>query len=390
MRSKKQNSIRQHNDHFQTGMLVFVMLFVTISLFAQSSVIGLRFNGQNVRTANTTVMPPGGGGSVPQINMGDRLNSGTRLIIPPNTIVILQSPGGKQVCSSTQGKTMEYTVKITSNGENHSVRGTGAQVISSVNKSVGYNYRVNNGKGTTTAAKGTEFTFTDMSTGNNEKAIITTEEGSINIIDNVPVRINGQSAPTNKRGEPITQAVSHFQSAGEQQYTSSNRPIDYAGYSQAISIIGAEVYSIEDPEERADNLLCLGDLYMDFEQPNNAIEPFYQAKLIFEEFYGSDDLSTIEAVISLSEALAHSGKTNDANAWLGNAYQMLQELAAFNVEDLQYLQELEYFEDEDHEAYDAICDELAEIYGLLGWAYEITGDIATSDQYYEAMDNACN
>lgn len=373
-----------------TLLLFCMLLFSMNALFAQSSVIGLRFNGQNVNSANTTVMPPGNGGSKSQINVGDQLQSGTRLIIPPNTIVVLQSPGGKQVCSSTTGKTMEYTVSITSNGENHTVRGSGAQVSSTVKKAVGYNYRVNNGRGTTSAARGTEFTFTDMSHGDNEKASITTQEGSINIIDQVPVHIGGQSAPTNKRGEPVTKAVSRTQSQGDAQYTSSNIPVNYDDYSQAIQFISDEINAIEDPEERADNLLCLGDLYMDFEQPQNAINPYHQAYQIFNDYYGEEDLYTLEAVISLSEALAHSGDVDNANQWIGNAYNILQELAAYNVEDLQYLSELEYVDEYDQEAYAVICEELSEIYGLLGWAYEITGDTVTSDQYYGAMENPCD
>lgn len=373
------------------ALLSLCMLVLSMNaLFAQSSVIGLRFNGQNVNSANTTVMPPGNGGSKPQINMGDKLQSGTRLIIPPNTIVVLQSPAGKQVCSSTTGKTMEYTVSISSNGEIHTVKGAGAQVSSTVKKTVGYNYRVNNGKGTTSAARGTEFTFTDMSHGNNEKANITTQEGSINIIDQVPVQIGGETVANNKRGEPITKAVSRTQSQGDAQYTSSDIPIKYDDYSEAIQLISDEINTIEDPDERADNLLCLGDLYMDFDQANNAIDPFNQAYQIFNAYYGPDDLYTLEAVISLSEALANSGDVDNANQWLENAVNILQELVAYNVEDIQYLSELEYVTEYDQEAFDAICEELSEIYGLLGWAYEITEDTETSDQYYEAMENPCD
>ncbi len=360
------------------------------SLFSQSSVLGLRFNGQNVRSANATVMLPGKGGRNPQINIGDRLVSGTRLIIPSNTIVILRSPAGIQECSSTKGKTMEYTVSMTSKGENHTVRGAGAQVKSSVNKSVGYNYRVNNGRGTTSAARGTEFTFTDMSEGQNEQAFITTQEGTINIIDKVPIQIYGKNSATNKRGEPLTKAVSRLQSAGEEQYTSNDYPLKYADYAQAISQIGAEINSIEDPEERADNLLCLGDLYMDFEQPENAIDPFYQAMLIFEDYYGYDDLDTIEAQLSWAEALGYTGRKSEAIELLNNANQLLLELADWNIEDLEYIESLEYIDDEDNEAYDVICEELSEIYGLLGWVYEIAGDQATSDLYYLEMENECN
>ncbi|MCZ6594214.1 MAG: tetratricopeptide repeat protein [Bacteroidetes bacterium] len=389
MRTKKNIIIEQHTKLFGTFLFFVVLLLNTISLFAQSSVIGLRFNGQNVLSANVTVMPPGKGGSRAQINKGDGLISGTRLIIPPGTTVILQSPGGKQICSSTKGKTMEYTVKITPKSENHFVRGKGAQVKSTVTKSVGYNYRVNNGRGTTSAARGTEFTFTDMSEGNNEQAIITTEKGSINIIDKVPVTIGGKSTATNKRGKPLTKAVSRIQNEGDGLFTSSNYPVDYDDIAQAISYVADEINFIEDPEARADNLLCLGDLFMDYNQPQNAIDPFSQAMLIFEDYYGEEDLDALEAKLSFAEALVESGNQEQANLALNSANEILQELVEINIEDLNYITELEYIEPEDDEAYEVICDELMEIYGLLGWVYEIADDEATSNQYYNAMENGC-
>ena len=335
-------------------------------------------------------MPPQGqGASRTQIKKGDNLISGTRLIIPSGTTVVLQSPGGKQFCSSTRGKNIEYTVKITAKGENHTARGKGAQVKSIVTKSVGYNYRVNNGRGTTTAARGTEFTFTDMSDNNNEQAIVSTEEGSINIVDKVPVTIGGNSSVTNKRGKPLTKAVSRIQNVGDDSFTSSDYPVDYDDYTQAISIMANEIEYIEDPDEKADNLLFLGDLYMDNNQPQNAIKPFKEAMLIFEDYYGDEDLDTLEAKLSLAEALAQSGNMNQASSVLNSANEILQSLVKFNIEDLNYIADLEYIEPEDDEAYDAICEELQEMYGLLGWVFEISGDLKTSDQYYNDMNNGC-
>ena len=284
---------------------------------------------------------------------------------------------------------MEYTVKITAKSENHFARGQGAQVKSIVTKSVGYNYRVNNGRGTTTAARGTEFTFTDMSEGNTEKAIITTEEGSINIVDKVPVTIGGNSNATNKRGKPLTKAVSRIQSVGDQSFTSSDFPVDYDDYTQAISTMANEIDYIEDPDEKADNLLFLGDLYMDNNQPQNAISPFNEAMSIFEDYYGIEDLFTLEAKLSLAEALAQSGNVDRAMTELNMANDILNSLAEFNIEDLNFIADLEYIEPEDDEAYDVICEELQEIYGLLGWVYEISGDLTTSDKYYNAMKNGC-
>ncbi|MEH6408636.1 MAG: hypothetical protein V7767_15270 [Leeuwenhoekiella sp.] len=251
---------------FRTSFLLAFLLLNTIPLLAQNSVVvNLSFNGQIVDSANTTIIFPDNGGSKAQINKGDNLSSGTRLIIPNGTKILLQSPGGRQAVSSTKGNTMEYMVQITPKGENHSVKGNGAQIKSSVTKSVEYNYRVNNGRGTTSAARGTEFTFTDMSEGNHEEAFITTEEGSINIIDKLPVTIGGNSDTHNKRNEPLTQAVSRVQNQGDEVFTSSDEPLNYEDYAEAIRQVSEIIYSIEDPEERADNLLFLGDLYMDDE-----------------------------------------------------------------------------------------------------------------------------
>lgn len=390
MKSKTHNFVVKRTKLLQTFLFLFAMFFNSVLLVAQSKVSDLIVNRQSLSSANVTVIPPQGrGASRTQINKGDNLISGTRLIIPPGTTVILQSPGGKQFCSSTRGKTMEYTVKITAKGENHFVRGKGAQVKSIVAKSVGYNYRVNNGRGTTAAARGTQFTFTDMSEGNNEQAIVTTEEGSINIVDKVPVTIGGNSSVTNKRGKPLTKAKSRIQNEGDESFTSSDAPIDYDDYAQAISLMANEIQYIEDPDEKADNLLFLGDLYMDNNQPQNAINPFKEAMLIFEDYYGEEDLDSLEAQLSFAEALALSGYQDEARSELNKANEILQELVKFNIEDLNYIADLEYVDPEDDEAYDVICEELQEFYGLLGWVFEIAGDLPTSDKYYAAMNNSC-
>ncbi|MAZ26251.1 MAG: hypothetical protein CL868_04120 [Cytophagaceae bacterium] len=349
---------------------------------------GLRYNGQNVMTANATVIPPQDGSTMPQINVNDKLASGTRIIVPPHTMISLQSPAGNQLISSTSGKSMEYTVKMTDKGENHTVRGLGAQIKSTVTKSVSYNYRVNNGRGTTSAARGTEFTFTDMSQANHEEAIITTEEGAINIIDKMPVNIAGHTN-TNERGEPLTKAVSQMQYANSGTYTSSDAYIEYDNLEDAVAQIVGEVYSIEDPEERADNLLFLGDLYMELEEYEKAIKPYQDAMEILEAYYGFEDLYTVDAVISFAQAIGHAGIEKEADDLLNSVLEYLKALEESDIEDLQYISELEYLEDEDHEAYDIICGELMDVFGLLGWVYDIYGDTVTSDQYYKNMQQGC-
>jgi hypothetical protein len=382
MKSKTQN--------FSTCLSTILFFLITIInvavMDAQSKITSIRFNGQNVSTANTTVMPPGQS-SRPQINTGDVLPSGTRLIIPYGVVLILQSPGGRQICGSTiQGKSMDYTVKITSQGESHTVRGQGAQISNTVTRSTNYNYRVNNGHGVTSAAKLTAFTFKDMSEGKNGDAVISTQEGVIHIIDEVPVTIGGQ-VKTNKQGKPLTKAIAQTQSANDGEYYSTDNPVNYSDYNQAIQDVAEDINSIVDLEERADNLLCLGDLYMDDDQPSMAIDPYYKAYQILNDYYGPDDLDTLDAILCVADALEYSDRTSEADSYIAHARSILKEIHDMDVEDLNYLIELGYYDSEDIYA---ICDELSDIYDLLGWSYDIKGDEYQSKKYYDLSDTVCN
>ena len=138
--------------------------------------------------------------------------------------MLLQSPGGKAKDQLFHQSAFSYTVEINGKGENHTIQGIGAQIQNSVTKAVGYNYKVNNGKGTTAASKGTEFTFTDLSEGKDEKATIKTTEGTIHIIDEVPCTINGQPVKNERKDEPVTKSVLRTQSAGDGEFTSSDEP----------------------------------------------------------------------------------------------------------------------------------------------------------------------
>ena len=117
----------------------------------------------------------------------------------------------------------------------------GAQIVNTVNKTLGYNYRNTNERGTTAASKGTVFTFTDLSESKSEKATIVTNEGTINIIDQVPCTINGQPIKNNRKGGITTKSVSQTQSAGQATFTSSNKPIEYGNYNAAIAYIKNEI-----------------------------------------------------------------------------------------------------------------------------------------------------
>ncbi|HNP22901.1 MAG TPA: tetratricopeptide repeat protein [Panacibacter sp.] len=369
---------------FMTGLL-FCLVNI---LYSQSSIIGLRFNNQSVTTAKLTVILPGNGGNRPEAKVGDQLPSGTKLIIPVNTIVLLQSPGGKQKISSSTNQPFSYTVEINGKGENHTIQGIGAQIQNSVTKAVGYNYKVNNGKGTTAASKGTEFTFTDLSEGKDEKATIKTTEGTIHIIDEVPCTINGQPVKNERKDEPVTKSVLRTQSAGDGEFTSSDEPLDYASLDAAVQYIQDEINDADtEPLVLADDLNCLGNLFMDAGRPADAVEAFSRAYDIYEEEYGPDDMPTLEARLYLAEALKATDEVanqSKGQKMAADMIDLLLEDLMFDKDDFQFAQQ-----EDDEEAQQNICDDIIYTYELLGWAYDIAGNESQSDKYYDLMHKGC-
>ncbi len=350
-----------------------------------STITGLALDGKSSNSVNMSIFPPGKGENKTIANINDQLLAGTRMIIPANVIVKLQSPGGTQVIKPTQGKPIEYTVDFTNQGENHTVKGLGAQIENTVKKIMGYNYRNTNEKGTTAASKGTVFTFTDFSEGKDEKATITTTEGTIIIIDKVPCTINGQPVKNNRKGGITTKSVSRPQTAGDAEFTSSDEPLDYPSLDAAVAYINNEINGGEtDPEDIADDLMCLGDLYMDLEQPGRAITPYTKAADYYEAEYGDDDLSAIEA--RLSSAQAYKEAKNDAQglAIVSKNINILQEILGFDNDDLDFARQ-----HDDANAINFLCNEISEVYDFLGWAYNIKADEATSEEYYNKADAGC-
>ncbi|WP_323788225.1 tetratricopeptide repeat protein [Psychroserpens sp.] len=355
---------------------LFIAGFCSLNAQSSSVITNIRFNNANATKVTLTV-----NGKSYAAQIGSTLNSGTKLIIPSNTVVLLKSPNGVQVCMA-KSKPMEYSVEFKGGVEKHIVKGKGATIQSKVNRGVGPNYRVTNGRGTTTASRTTEFTFTDQSEGKNNKASVITTEGSVNIIDQVPVYVGGNPLTTKKRGTALTKSISISQSQGESEYFANDTPAEYDNYSDAIQDVYSDISDRNDPDDQANNYLCLGELYIDTDQPQEAIGPFRQAASIYNEYYGYDDMSTIEANLSLAEALkAVDSYNSEGDSILYNIEVLLREYLSFDMEDLQYTN--------DPEERELICEDVTEINEFLGWLYDIKGDITNSDYFYNQADNGC-
>ena len=374
-------------------IIVILSLFASEHMNAQqvSAVLALRFNNQSTSRAKVNILPPGKGANKTEIAVTDKFESGTKMIIPIGTVVILRSPGGTQVVSNiNKEKSIEYKVEFSDKGENHIVKGVGAQIENNVKKTLGYSYRNTNERGTTAATKGTEFTFTDLSDGENEKAKIITKEGSIKIIDQVPYYVNGKAIKNDRHGKLTTKSISKTQSAGDNIYTSSDEPQENDNYESAINDIKNEI-EMEmqngdvDPEDLAGDLMCLGDLYMINKKPISAIDAYRKASDYFTEVYGEDDLYTIEANLSLAAAYLAAGNAAESKEIINASIKFLEESLEDAEDDLKFVKE-----DDDAENEDIICEDISEIYGYLGWAYEIAGDDANKEKYYKLADEGCN
>ena len=368
--------------------LVSIILFsVTMnSLNAQnvsySTIKLLYVNSVRVDNAAVDIFPPPGKGKKSaQVQTGTVLYSGTEMIIPDHVKIIVKSPGGTQTLESSAGKKYTYTINFTAEGENHVIKD--AKMQSEVPPRIAYNYRVTTAGGTTCAVKGTEFTFIDESEGKTEKASITTKTGAVIIIDKVPVSINHELLKT-KQGNPVTKSASYTQSAGSATFVSSNKAIEYNSVEDCIKLIQQEINAETDPEDLADDLMCLGDLYMNKNMPKNAIVPFRRAAAYLEKMYGPEEMETIEAKLSLADALietADPSNTEEGKEIVSQNIKILERELAESIED--------YKDETDTEDKEFICEDLKEFYEYLEWAYHLLGNEAKSEEYKKKSDSDC-
>jgi len=382
------NAAKFKTESFKLVLCATAAFLVSIgNLHAQktSRVMNLRVNNQPVGSATVDVFPPKAQGSpVKTLTKGMQLESGTRLIIPPKTAIQFESPGGTQNVFADKDKKIEYTVVFTEKGENHTVSGEGASISNKVNpgKFVGYDYRNSNGKGTTCASKATEFTFTDLTAGKNEKAVIKTTEGTVHITDQRPVTVNGKPLKNKRHGEEGSKSVSVTQSAGNREFISSNEAVNYSSFDEAIAAISAELKN-EDEDDKADDLVCLGDLYMDAGQPAKAIAPFKEAYEYYNSEYGEEEAETLNAQLSLAHAYLEAGNKQKGAELARNAIKTLEEGMEEIKEDMQFIHD-------DEEAVALLCDDYVELAALCGWAYELLHEEEESAKFYKLAEQDCH
>lgn len=351
-----------------------------------SIVTGLGVNGKTANNAEVVVFNRGKAGTKTVLKLNDTLFSATQMIVPPKVVIKLQSTGGTQVIKSTSGQPIRYTVNFTQEGENHVVNGVGAQIENRVKKTLGYNYRNRNEKGTTAASKGTIFVFTDSSAKDTKKTSFHTSEGKIFILQKAVCTINNQKIENGRNGRPSTKSVVRLQGEGDAGYTVRDTICNYLNIGRALEYLKTAGWFDEfdpDPEEVADNRMCLGDLWMFSKSVPDAIDPYASAVRNYERLYGPGDLLTIEASLALAQAhkiLKNEGRADDiVKICMENLYRQL---------DIE-LTNQQFLISKKNKGSSLFCYKIGELYNLLALAYDIQGNKEESKKYYNKQRSAC-
>jgi tetratricopeptide (TPR) repeat protein len=357
------------------------LLFTTVST-AQFNIAGMKNNGQVVYTAKLTIHEPGQAPYTEsvQYNPNKYYSFGTT-ITTFETAVSTMYKGQRQIIHPNSALKLikeKYGIKA------QTVKGTVDHILKDVKQNVGF-YKAGNGY-TWAHAEGTQLRV--QAAGHSKKVNIETYEGQINIIDQVPVKIN-QTKTTNiggkKVGSELTTTIRTLKRAGEAYSSGQNsRAIVYQTYEQAIDAFVRDTYNKEQSgtayiEELAENYSLIGELYMEIGQFEKAIEPLGKA-VEFMAMSDPEDIYIIDTSLYLSEAMIGTNVAEYKNIGNNLAVEIINILIAeLNEYETEYKYAVDY-QDEDW-AWD-ICYDLVDINEYLGWAYELLNDFDKADEFY--------
>ena len=375
------------HSKLRLSIVIFLVFFSVSSIFAQVGTVNALYrNGQVVGSLNLKIFGSKSGADIiVAVSKGYRLSSGDKIEIPAGCGIQFYSPRGWQNVFTTSNAPLIYYVKFKGNNEEHIINGKG-QIRSQVTVAgqLGASYKVGNGEGISASSKATDYTFINI--GNNIQASLKTDEGQIEIIEEVTMQINDYSQKINNNGPNSeqqkypTKSISITQTAGNAN-TYGGRSVIYNNYNEAVNCLAQEINNQRqgnaDPEELMDNYTSLGELYLDLGNAANAIQSFNGALYYCNLEYYEDEIESIEIKLYLAEAYMDNGNQNEGQGTVNRCISLLQDNLRYEMEDLNYAQG-------DEELRQLICDEILDIYDFLGWAYDIVGNTSVSDQYYIA------
>ncbi len=387
-----------YNGHLRYSKLKFfgIVLFfmMPLAVHAQFKIVGMQQNGQYATSVNLTILSPKGTPFTGTVNFDPNktYDSGTTFKTPAGVSISVFYKDQKQIVAPNSS----LKVTVANNGVTaQTLTGSVKHVLKDVKGKLSF-YKAGNGY-TWAHAEGTVFDVEAFP--KSKKAKFTTEEGTIAIIEEIPVTIDekakNQMGRSDKADERhLTTSKKTLNTVGDQYYTENLKPIEYATYEEALAAFDDETYAkneqvnLEYPdypliEELADDFTLLGGLYLENGQPDMAIDPLHIG-LQYTEMTDPVGILTLESYLYLAEALIQSQDENNRNEGINYANTIVQTLNELLEE---YLTEFDYAaaNNDDDLAWE-IAQELIDICEYLGWSHDLLGQTGAADEYYNLVD----
>lgn len=381
------------DSHLKIFCATFLLLF-SFSLNAQFQIVGMQYNGQFATSANLTILSPKGqpfSGAVP-FDANKQYTSGTTFKTSEGTSISIFCKGQTQIVAPNSA----LKVSLVNNGiKAETLTGSVKHVLKDVKSKLSF-YKAGNGY-TWAHAEGTVFEVEAFS--KSKKAKFSTEEGTIAIIEEVPISINeaakNQIDRSGKADERhLTASRKTLNTVGDEYFTENIQPIQYATYEEAVDAFDDETYAknelvnLDNPdwpliEQLADDFTLLGGLYLENGQPDMAIDPLRIAA-DYTSATDPDGILTLESYLYLSEAMILSEEEanhNEGMTMAATIVETLNEALDESIIDFDYATA----NNDDELAWD-ISQDLIDICEYLGWSHDLLGETEAADQYYNLVD----
>ncbi len=381
------------NPRLKLFCSLFAFLF-SMAATSQFQIVGMQYNGQNIGSVNLTILSPKGQpftGAVP-FDANKIYNSGTTFKTPAGTSIAILCKGQTQVMKPNS----TLKLSLVNNGiKAETLTGSVQHVLKDVKSKLSF-YKAGNGY-TWAHAEGTVFEVEAYT--KSKKAKFSTQEGTIAIIEDIPVSIvepaKNQIERSGKAEERnLTTSRKTLNNSGQEYITENIQPIEYATYEEALGAFDVETYArnetvkVESPnwtliEELADDFTLLGGLYLENGQPDMAIDPLRIASA-YNELTDPEGILTLESYLYLSEALIQSEDEVNRNEGLAYASSIVE---ALNEVLEEYIEEFDYaVANGDEDLAWEISYELVNICEYLGWSHDLLGQREAADIYYNLVD----
>lgn len=341
--------------------------------FPQSTIHKLELNGTEVGQVELTIALPKQQPRNMRVSKNQKFSSGTLFAVPANTVVWLESNANRQ----RLGPGSRHMATAGPKGESHKT--FWGSVTHYVQNKLNFYKASGPSNKQQGAVKGT--TFTVSAVGKDVK--FSTAKGRVAISQKVGLNIKEQSQNSRNRSQPLETTKTSYLDAGSEQlyYHDSNEQITFASYEEAITTFQQELDKLyldgEDAEFIVEYYTLLGELLLDDERYEDAIEAFETAIELYEEELDPYDPLLADNYLGLAEAFIMAGYQDDGIETWNKAIDFIGQDLETNQIDLNY-----FIEIEDYDTAWGIGLDVVDNFYNLGWAYYLINDTENGDKFF--------